>query len=124
LIQRTREESTVSDCGHRCCEISANGYHKHIRPPEECGRCAGTTGVAAAGPGEAIARIVADVVGQVAPQIPGLPPRAELAALVVREAHTIYAAAAIDPDVQALGERDQRSVLAGRVGLALAFPVS
>jgi hypothetical protein len=124
LIQRTREESTVSDCGHQCCEISGNGYHRHIRPPADCRRCASAPEVAAADDERvAVARIVADVVGQVAPQIPGLPPGAELARLVAREALTIYAAAAIDPDVQALGERDQRSVLAGRVGLALAFPV-
>jgi hypothetical protein len=71
-----------------------------------------------------LGRIVADVVARVAPQIPGLPADAELSELVASHALAVYAAGLVDPDVQVLAERERRTVLAARVGLALAFPVS
>jgi hypothetical protein len=69
-----------------------------------------------------LGRIVADVVARVAPQISGLPDDVELTELVASHALAVYAAGLVDPDVQTLGERERRTVLAARVGLALAFP--
>jgi hypothetical protein len=71
-----------------------------------------------------LGRIVADVVARVAPEIPGLPTDAALTELVASHALAVYAAGLVDPDVQGLDERDRRTVLAARVGLALAFPAS
>src|SRR3954469_21513393 len=36
---RRTGESTVTSCGHRCCEIAGNSYHRHADPPETCARC-------------------------------------------------------------------------------------
>jgi hypothetical protein len=69
-----------------------------------------------------LGRIVADVLARIAPQIPGLPDGTELTELVASHALAVYAGGLVDPAVQALDERDRRSVLAARVGLALAFP--
>jgi hypothetical protein len=118
----------MSHCGHQCCEIPSNGYHAHTEPPSSCGRC-GDAGDSAvdAGPGQGresavLGRLVADVVARVAPQIPGLPAETELTEIVASHALAVYAAGLVDPDLQILGERDRRTVLAARVGLALAFP--
>ena len=116
----------MSDCGHQCCEIPSNGYHAHTGPPSSCRHCATVGPTADRGPrGESVVlgRIVADVVARVAPQIPGLPADAELSELVASHALAVYAAGLVDPDVQVLAERERRTVLAARVGLALAFPV-
>jgi hypothetical protein len=124
----------MSHCGHQCCEIPSNGYHAHIEPPATCPRCGGTGSTvvsrsrpSSAGPANesaVVGRIVADVVARVAPEIPGLPRDGELAGMVASHALAAYAAGLIDPDVQVLDEREQRTVLAGRVGLALAFPAT
>jgi hypothetical protein len=120
----------MSHCGHQCCEIPSNGYHAHTEPPSNCGRCedAGEDmSVSEAGAGQGresavLGRLVADVVARVAPQIPGLPAETELTEIVASHALAVYAAGLVDPDLQILGERDRRTVLAARVGLALAFP--
>ena len=117
----------MSDCGHQCCEIPYNGYHAHTGPPSSCRHCAVTADTPAMSSGAesvVLGRIVADVVARVAPQIPGLPADAELSELVASHALAVYAAGLVDPDVQVLAERERRTVLAARVGLALAFPVS
>jgi hypothetical protein len=106
----------VSHCGHRCCEIADNAYHAHLEPPEVCARCG------LMGSSVPLGRIVAEVVSRVAPEIPGLPVSAELAELVARLSLTVYAEAVADPEVLRLAEDDQTTVLAGRVGIALAFP--
>jgi hypothetical protein len=115
-------------CEHDCCGIPENGYHVHTEVPDRCQRCSVVTSSA----GEAtirvsesvtLAEVVADVVASVAPQIPDLPAAAELADLVAHHALAVYAASLDDADVQALDGRTQRTVLAARVGLALAFPV-
>jgi hypothetical protein len=148
-----RGPDIMSDCGHLCCEIPSNSYHAHIGPPSICQQCASASATVSASPGSAsgpepavigadvaadrgaavvgtrseshvLGRIVADVVARVVPQIPGLPVETELTELVASHALAVYAAGLVDPDVQVLGERERRTVLAARVGLALAFPVS
>lgn len=109
------------NCGHQCCEIPSNRYHTHAGPPAHCPRCARTGGHE--GPVTVtLGRILADVLARVAPQIPGLPTDEELTDLVASHTMTVYATGLIDPDVQRLDEREQRTVLAGRVGMELAFP--
>jgi hypothetical protein len=109
----------VSHCGHRCCTIADNAYHRHLDPPPTCPQCARAYHQNESG---LLGRIVNDVLIRVAPEIPGLPTGAELAELVASHALAVYAAALVDPDVRALDERSRRTVLAARVGLALAFP--
>jgi hypothetical protein len=29
-----------NSCGHRCCTITTNDYHRHLLPPDVCPRCA------------------------------------------------------------------------------------
>jgi hypothetical protein len=139
----TGSPDVMDGCGHRCCEIPHNGYHTHTGRPSGCTRCAtapGTVGTgtlpdAATRPAtdadrphgyesHVLGRIVADVLARIAPQIPGLPGGTELTELVSSHALAVYASSLIDPDVQTLDEREQRTVLATRVGLALAFPVA
>ena len=116
----------MRDCGHRCCHIRTNGYHRHVDAPATCPHCARATLLADTGPpaGESVvlARIVSDVLARVAPEIPGLPAGAELAELVTGHALAVFAAGLVDPELHGLGERERRAVLAARVGLALAFP--
>ena len=131
----------MSGCGHRCCEIPSNSYHTHTGPPAVCGRCAsaidpvagsacadqtGAAGGEQAEPGAPesylLGRIVADVVARVVPQIPGLPSGTELTELVASHALAVYASGLVEPEIQSLDDRDRRSVLAARVGMALAFP--
>jgi hypothetical protein len=69
-----------------------------------------------------LGRIVAEVVARVAPEIPGLPAASQLADLVARHSLAVYSDALADPEVLGLSEEDQTTVLAGRVGIALAFP--
>jgi hypothetical protein len=123
-------------CGHRCCDIPSNGFHTHREPPTGCARCARipepeTKELPVVRPrpkapehreSYLLGRIVADVLARIAPQIPGLPGGSELNELVASHALAVYAGGLVDPDLQALGPRDQRSVLAARVGMALAFP--
>jgi hypothetical protein len=71
-----------------------------------------------------LGRLVADVVARVVPELPGLPAAAELTELVASQALAVYAAGLVDPALQMLHERDRRTALAGRVGLAIAFPDS
>ena len=59
---------------------------------------------------------------RVAPEIPDLPEGHELVHLVICVTLSVYAAAIVDPDVQALDAGERRTVLAARVGLILAFP--
>jgi hypothetical protein len=106
----------VSHCGHRCCEIADNAYHAHLDTPESCPRC-GLTGAPVP-----LGRVVAEVVTRVAPEIPGLPASGELAELVARLSLSVHAEGLTDPEVLRLAEVDQTTVLAGRVGIALAFP--
>lgn len=107
-----------SSCGHLCCQIADNAYHVHAEPPPSCPRCA------ALGEAEPVAlgRLVAEVLLHVAPEIPGLPGGAALAALVGHHALDTYRAARDEPAVRALRDSERRAVLAARVGLALAFP--
>jgi hypothetical protein len=62
-------------------------------------------------------------VDRVAPEIPGLPtdPRA-LLDHVIDLTTEVHRRARADPEIQRLSPRRRRTVLAARVGLALAFP--
>jgi hypothetical protein len=119
----------VNHCGHRCCEITGNAYHSHVEPPATCPRCAARP----SGPGDvppppegsdlvSLGHLVADVVTNVAPEIPGLPGGSALAQLVGDSALSVYRAALSEPTLQVLPRAERQIVLAGRVGLALAFP--
>jgi hypothetical protein len=111
----------VNDCGHRCCRIAGNAYHSHVEPPTTCPRCA-----ALVPPEEAdvagLAHLVADVVANVAPQIPGLPGGPTLAELVGEHALAVFRSALAEPTLQVMPRAERRTVLAGRVALVLAFP--
>jgi hypothetical protein len=140
----------MNGCGHRCCEIPSNSYHTHLGEPSGCGRCAdrpeppaahepepevtmpvpavvepppGDDGENASRESYLLGRVVADVLTRVAPQIPGLPTGTELNELVASHALALYASGIVEPDLQNLDERERRTVLATRVGLALAFPL-
>jgi hypothetical protein len=69
-----------------------------------------------------LAHLVADVVANVAPQIPGLPGGSVLAQLVGEHALSVYRSALAEPTLQVLPRAERQTVLAGRVGLVLAFP--
>jgi hypothetical protein len=126
----------MDGCGHRCCEIPFNGYHTHAGRPSTCSRCdlarehgaqlaAGHpngTPTPSSHESHVLGRMVADVLARIAPQIPGLPAGTELTELVSSHALAVYAGSIVDPELQHLDERERRSVLAARVGLALAFP--
>jgi hypothetical protein len=109
-------------CGHRCCSIATNAYHSHQHEPADCERCAAIP-VDADGPLHVVSlgRLVASVVTHIVPQIPGLD-GPDVRQRVASECLRIYAEGLSDPNVQALDALEQRSVLAARVGLALAFP--
>jgi hypothetical protein len=110
-------------CGHICCTITGNRYHSHREPPELCERCAwaeGDDAPRAAGLGE----LVAAAVARVAPEVPGLPTGAELAERAGPEVRAVCEEARTDPDLTGLGPDELRLALAGRVVIALAFPVS
>jgi hypothetical protein len=108
----------VTDCGHDCCAIADNPYHCHRSTPENCGPCR-----EAAPEIDGLAEIVAAVVDRVAPEIPGLPTDPEtLVDHVIAVTTGVHRRARTDPEVQRLSPRRRRTVLAARVGLALAFP--
>lgn len=109
----------MSFCHHACCAIPDNGYHRHAEPPVTCPRCARARPDAET---PLLGAVMASVMSRVVPHIPGLPGGAALANLVTRQSLATYTQARDDPEVQALGDRERRTVLAGRVGLALAFP--
>jgi hypothetical protein len=110
-------------CGHRCCSIATNAYHCHQVEPEDCERCAA---VGVDPPGEShvvsLGRLVSSVILHVVPQIHGLDESPDVGQRVASECLRVYAEGLADQDVQALDPREQGSVLAARVGLALAFP--
>jgi hypothetical protein len=134
----------MNGCGHRCCEIPSNSYHTHLGSPAACPRCAheplpgpvspfappppaappapGDEGDGASAEGYLLGHIVSDVLARLAPEIPGLPSGDELAELVTSHALALYAAGIVEPGLQSLSERERHTVLASRVGLALAFP--
>jgi hypothetical protein len=119
----------VRHCGHRCCAITANAYHVHADPPLSCTRCAAVPPGADPAADEAaevmsLAQLVADVVAQVAPQIPDLPTGAALAELVGAVALHVHRNADEDDGLHGLDPDERSLVLAGRVGLALAFPAA
>jgi hypothetical protein len=88
----------MTDCGHTCCAISANRYHAHNAEPDACEHC-------------------------VAPEIPGLPTDPDrLLDHVIELTASVHEASRADPAIQRLSPRWRRTVLAARVGLALAFP--
>lgn len=117
----------VADCGHRCCRIRANAYHVHPRSPERCQPC---RAAAAREPEprtpvvtvEDLALVVESVLTRVAPEVPGLPTGATLTELVSASALDHWVAALDDPDLIGTDRRERRRILAGRVGVALAFP--
>lgn len=106
----------MRDCGHRCCAIRANAYHAHVDPPGGCDRCARAT----ERDRQMLAEVITSVITRVAPEIPGLPTGADLTELVTGQTVATYARALTEPAVQGLSERERRTVLAGRVGVALA----
>jgi hypothetical protein len=109
------------NCGHRCCAIRDNPYHRHADPPSGCERCAALGDPVVADEHVDLAELVAEVLAHVVPQIPGLPSGIELAERVCAETRAVHAAAAGDPLLAGLNLEEQRTVLAGRVALALAF---
>jgi hypothetical protein len=69
-----------------------------------------------------VARIVQTVITRIAPHIPDIPAGAELDQVVLAHALRIYVDALDEPQLHGVDARQWRAVLAGRVGLALAFP--
>jgi hypothetical protein len=115
----------MSDCGHSCCAIRDNRFHAHTSPPDARKRCR----VASDGVGEraesitpSLDDVIASVMDRVVPGIVGLPDGEELHALVHRPALGIYRAGLTDRDLRGLDANEWRTVIATRVGLALAFP--
>jgi hypothetical protein len=106
-------------CEHSCCSIRGNPYHLHERPPERCLGCSAADGEPS---GEvSLGELVAEVVARVAPEIPGLPTGRELVEQITAETRAVHAAAAADPVLAGVPAAERHTVLAGRVGLALAF---
>jgi hypothetical protein len=116
----------MSDCGHSCCAIRDNRFHSHTRPPDACKRCRvvsdGRIGERAESITPSLDDVITSVLDRVVPGIVGLPDGDELYALVHRVALGIYRAGLFDPDLRRLDANDWRTVIATRVGLALAFP--
>jgi hypothetical protein len=108
----------VTSCGHRCCEIAGNSYHRHADPPDTCARC---TALAREIDAVSLGQLVAEVVALVVPEIPGLPRGSELSTLVGIETTAVHRAARHDPQLYGLDADLRRTVLAGRVGISLAF---
>lgn len=71
-----------------------------------------------------VSRIVRTVLTRLAPEIAGLPAGGELERTVLAHAIRAYLDALDDPDLHGLDERQRATALAGRVGLALAFPAT
>jgi hypothetical protein len=67
-------------------------------------------------------RIVRTVTQRLVPQLAGLPSGDELDTLVKRYAFRAYLTALDDPDLEDAHPPEWRTAVAGRVGLALAFP--
>jgi hypothetical protein len=139
--------ATVTSCGHQCCEIAGNAYHSHTVEPATCPRCTdadapdlidltaaepratGPSPSGAAGTGALplshadVSDIVTAVVDRVAPQIPGLPADREwLLDRVVTVTAGVHRQALTERELQQLSADRRRTILAARVGLALAFP--
>jgi hypothetical protein len=108
----------ATTCGHDCCVVAGNRYHAHAATPETCEHC-----VDARHEIDDLGDIVTAVVDRVAPQIPGLPtdPDAMLVRVIDVTAR-VHEAARHEAEVERLSPRRRRTVLAARVGLALAFP--
>lgn len=117
----------MSDCGHSCCAIRANDCHVHIRPPEECERCAlvrhqQIEEVAQPPSAPSLGQVVSSVLTRMVPSIAGLPDGDELHQLVEERSIDIYVVGLTDPDLLGLEPDAWRTVVATRIGLALAFP--
>jgi hypothetical protein len=108
-----------ADCGHDCCEVRDNPYHSHVAPPERCLRCAR---VRAAQRRRETDAIVTAVLTDIAPEIDGLPEGDLLAGRVRSEVARAERDGRADPDLAATSPEEWLLVMAGRVGLALAFP--
>lgn len=110
-------------CGHICCQIRANPYHRHHDTPETCPRCAAIDRAETeAATGVTLGRLVGSVFAHIAPEIPGLPEGDALAEAVASACLRVYGESHHDPAIAALSPAEHRHVLAGRVGLLLAFP--
>jgi hypothetical protein len=116
----------MNDCGHSCCAIRDNRFHSHTRAPDACKRCRVASDDRIGEPAESITPspddVIASVMDRVVPGIVGLPDGDELYAIVHRVALGIYRAGLSDPDLRGLNANEWRTVVATRVGLALAFP--
>jgi hypothetical protein len=69
-----------------------------------------------------IRAIVRSVMRNFVPQIGGLPPDDELDTMVKKYAFIAYLRAVDDPDLKDARPAELRTAVAGRVGIALAFP--
>jgi hypothetical protein len=105
-------------CGHHCCRIAANAYHVHAAAPERCEHCHDARTEV-----DNLSAIVNAVVDRVAPEIPGLPRDPDqLVDRVIAVTADIHQRSLAEPDLAHLSLNRRRTVLAARVGIALAFP--
>jgi hypothetical protein len=109
----------MAGCRHRCCAIRSNPYHSHVDPPEGCRRCR-VADVERLG--FEVDELVDAVLATLTPEIPGLPRGEPLAELVLAHAADVCLAAQDDPQLEHLDPEQRRTVLAGRVAVALAYP--
>jgi hypothetical protein len=110
----------VVSCAHRCCTISGNAYHRHRSPPDLCARCQDQLDEEEVAE---LADIVGTVIDRIAPAIPGLPSDPDaLLDLVLSVTTDVYTRSWAEGQLQGLAPGRRRTVLAARVGIALAFP--
>jgi hypothetical protein len=109
---------TATGCGHDCCSVARNRYHVHAAEPARCEHCTDARQDL-----DDLADIVSTVVNRVAPEIPGLPTDPDaLIDQVIDVTTAVHEATRTDGGLRALSPRRRRTVLAARVGIALAFP--
>jgi hypothetical protein len=100
----------------------------HIRHPDDCDRCTlarheQIEEVAQPPSAPSLDQVVSSVLTRMVPSIAGLPQGDELHELVEERSIEVYVAGLTDPDLLGLDPDAWRTVVATRVGLALAFPL-